>query len=217
MPCGQKEHRDNIQIQAGHISPKSDHAPQTEARKPLVAGREIADCFRANNTRFLVTRPLRGAKLAIAHLQHIYDDSTNPVILPPDEAFLLVLYLIDVEHRDLLPDQSTAPATRYPQGSICLVSLERGAAISIRGKFDAIVFHFPHQHLTELAEKAGEPRVDDLAICRGIYDQTIAALGAAILPLLHASDGIQSQALQHIGLAFTAHLAHRYGRMRCLN
>ncbi|TWF58881.1 hypothetical protein FHW37_101685 [Neorhizobium alkalisoli] len=135
------------------------------------------------------------------------------MILPSDDAFLIVLYLVDVEHRDLYPDRPPAPLKRYTEGSICLISLDQGATIAICGRFEAILFHFPRRHLTEPAEKAGEPLVKELAVCRGVKDQTIADLGAALLPILHApSGGVDRQALPYICLAFSAHIAHRYGR-----
>ncbi len=181
-------------------------------RRTLATGEEVADCFGANNARSLVTRPLQGAELAITHLSRDYDEDDPPVVLPSDDAFLVVLYLIDVEHRDLFPDRPAAPLKRYPKDSICLISLKQGAAIAIRGRFEAIVFHIPRQNLIELTERAGQPPVDDLATCRGIEDQTIADLGAALIPLCHSSGGAERHSLPHIALAFCAHIAHQYGR-----
>lgn len=180
----------------------------------LPTGDRIADCFGANNARSLVTRPLRGAELTVTHLSRRYEHADTPVILPADDAFLVVLYMIDVEHRDIWPDRLPAPVKRYPQGSICLISLKQGAAIAVSGRFEAIVFHVPCSHLAELADKAGEPRVDDLAICRGTEDRTIRDIGAALMPLFDTPDEAGERLLPHVGLAFSAHIAHRYGRSR---
>ncbi|WP_312407932.1 hypothetical protein [Rhizobium sp.] len=178
----------------------------------LPAGEKIAEYFGTDNARSLTTRPLRRAELAITHIRHHYEDADQPVILPADDAFLVVLYLIDVEHRDVWPDRPPAPLKLYPKGSICLISLKQGAGIAIRGSFEALVFHIPRQHLTELADEAGEPRVDDLAICRGTEDRTVRDIGAALMPLFDMADDVRDRLLVHVALAFNAHIAQRYGR-----
>ncbi|MGO8330347.1 hypothetical protein ACC811_36810, partial [Rhizobium ruizarguesonis] len=71
-----------------------------------------------------------------------------------DDAFLLMLYLVDVDHLDIRPDQTVSPLKTYPKGSVCLISLRHGAAISIRCHFEALAFHIPNSHFAELAEKA---------------------------------------------------------------
>lgn len=180
----------------------------------LPVGEKIADYFGTNNARSLMTRPLRKAELSITHLRRHYEDTDRPVILPADDAFLVVLYLIDVEHRDVWPDRPPAPLKLYPKGSICLISLKQGAGIAIRGSFEALVFHIPRQHLAELADEAGEPRVDDLAICRGIEDRTVRDIGAALMPLFDMADDVRDRLLVHVALAFNAHIAQRYGRSR---
>jgi hypothetical protein len=185
---------------------------ETHVREALAAGEKIAECFGTENARFLASRPLRRAELAITHMWRHYEEGDNLVVLPADDAFLVVLYLIDVEHQDVWPDRPAAPLKTYPKGSICLISLRQGAAIAIRGSFEALVFHIPRAHLAELADEAGEPRVDDLATCRGMEDRTVRDIGAALMPLFDMADDVRDRLLAHVALAFNAHIAHRYGR-----
>lgn len=123
-----------------------------------------------------------------------------------------MLYLVDVDHFDIWPDRPPAPLKRYPKGSICLINLKDGAAISVRGQFEALAFYIPRTHLAELAEEAAEPYVDDLVTCRGIDDHVIRNLGSALMPMFDMPDEVRDTLLPHVGLAFNAHLAHRYGR-----
>ncbi|NKK55345.1 helix-turn-helix domain-containing protein [Rhizobium leguminosarum bv. viciae] len=178
----------------------------------MAVSERIARCFGIAAARALAIRPLRKAKLSVVHLDHVYGDAEHPVFLPADDAFLLMLYLVDVDHRDIRPDQTVAPLKTYPKGSACLISLRHGAAISIGGRFEALAFHIPSSHFAELAEDAGEPRVDDLVTCRGIDDQVIRNIGGALIPMFDMPDEVRDQLLPHIGLALNAHLAHRYGR-----
>ncbi|MEZ2224282.1 helix-turn-helix transcriptional regulator [Rhizobium sp. RCC_161_2] len=172
----------------------------------------IATCFGIGAARALVIRPLHQARLTVVHLDHVYGEAEHPVYLPADDAYLIMLYLVDVDHRDIWPDQTAAPLKTYPKGSICLISLKHGAAISVRGRFEALTFHIPSSHFAELTEEAGEPRVDDLATYRGIDDQVIRNIGGALMPMFDMPDEVRDQLLPHIGLALNAHLAHRYGR-----
>lgn len=174
-------------------------------------GDRIAACFGIADAPTIVTTPLRAAEFAITRLNCAMKENGHPVVLPPDDAYLVMLYLVDVHHCDILPDRSTTPIRRYPKGSICLISLTEGAAICIRSDFDALAFHVPKVLFEELTHEAGEPAVHGLLTCRGMDDPVIGNLGAAILPMFDASEAIRAPLLMHVGLAFNAHLAHRYG------
>lgn len=184
----------------------------TDVSEVLTVPDRIAACFGINAARALTIRPLREATLSVIHLDHAYVEGDKPVFLPPEDAFLVMLYLVDVDHSDIWPDRPPAPLKRYPKGSICLISLKHGAAISVRSHFEALAFHIPSAHLAELSQEAAEPRVDDLETCRGIDDQVIRNIGAALMPMFDMPDEVRDTLLPHIGLAFNAHLAHRYGR-----
>lgn len=185
---------------------------ETHVSEALAASERIAACFGVEAARALAIRPLREAKLSVVHLVHSYEDGEHPVFLPADDAFLVMLYLVDVDHSDIWSDRPPAPFKRYPRGSICLIGLKDGAAISIRGRFEVLAFHIPSSHFAELAKDAGEPRVDDLATCRGVDDQVIRNIGGALMPMFDMPEEVRDTLLPHIGLALNAHLAHRYGR-----
>jgi len=188
-----------------------DYASETELIEAAAASEKIAACFGIADARALLIRPLRNATLAVVHLCHFYDDEKPPIVLPADDAFLLMLYLIDVEHCDVWPDRAPAALKTYPKGSICLISLKDGAAISIRGRFEALAFHMPRTHLAELALEAREPLVDHLETCRGTDDPVIRNLGAALMPMFDMPDEVRDTLLPHVGLALNVHIAHRYG------
>lgn len=174
---------------------------------------KMREWFQAGSARTLVTRPLRDTEMTMAHVARDYAEHDPAVVIPADDAFLIVLYLTDVEHSDIWQDRPPSPLRIYPEGSICLVNLANGAAIAVRGQFEALVIHLPRKHLAELAEQTGEPPVDDLAVCRGIDDPTVRNIGAALLPLIGEYEVDQSL-VAHIALALNAHIAHCYGRSR---
>jgi AraC-like DNA-binding protein len=185
---------------------------ETHVSEALTISERIAACFGITAARALVVRPLCEAKLAVVHLEHSYDNGEHTIVLPGDDAFLVMLYLVDVDHRDILPDGTRTPLKTYSKGSMCLISLRNGAAISGRGRFEALAFHIPSALFLELAEEAGEPRIDDLTTCRGINDPVVRNVGGALISMFDMPDEVRDTMLPHIGLALSAHLAHRYGR-----
>ncbi|MBP2551092.1 hypothetical protein J2858_004032 [Neorhizobium galegae] len=178
----------------------------------MTACDRIAAGFGIQSARTLVVRPLQDAQLSVVHLERVYEDDDAPVVLPPEDAFLVMLYLVDVQHSDLWPDRPPSPLKTYEKGTICLVSLKGGASISVRGYLDALAFHIPSAHFVELSREAGEPLVDYLQTCRGSEDPVIWNLGSALLPMFDLPDEVKDVLLPHVGLAMVAHLAHRYGQ-----
>ncbi|MDQ0456718.1 hypothetical protein [Rhizobium paknamense] len=174
---------------------------------------KMSKWFKVGNPSTLVIKPLKDAEMTIIHVSRDYPEQDASVVIPAEDAFLIVLYLKDVEHSDIVLGMPPSAFRIYPEGSICLLNLARGAAISVRGRFEALAIHLPRNHLTELAEQTGEPRIDDLAVCRGRDDPTIRDIGAALLPLIGQHD-VEESLVSHIALALNAHLAHCYGRSR---
>jgi len=177
----------------------------------LAASDRIAASFGVTTARTLVATPLRDAQFSVVLLSRTYEDGENSIVLPPDDAFLVMLYLIDVGHSDILPDLSSAPLKMYAKGTICLISLKNGASISVQGQLEALAFHIPSSHLSELTSEAGQPRIGNLETCRGVEDEVIRDLGAALLPMFDMPTEVSDRLLSHLALAFNAHLAHRYG------
>jgi AraC-like DNA-binding protein len=178
----------------------------------LAVSDRIATYFSAGAMKALFIRPLFKAWLTVVHLVQVNEEAEHLVSLPAEDAFLMILYLVDVDHRDIAPDGSLAPWKTFPKGSICLISLRHGSVISLRGRLEALVFHIPSSHFAELTDEAGEPRVIDLATCRGTDDQVIRNISGALMPMFDMPDEVRDRLLPHIGLALNAHLAHRYGR-----
>lgn len=177
-----------------------------------MVSKTIAACFGMATARMLSIRPISETRLTVVHLDPVYGNGETLAFLPADDAFLVMLYLVDVDHCDVRPDGTRTAVKTYPKGSMCLISLSNGAAIAVRGQFEALAVHIPSAHFIELAEQAGEPRIDDLTTCRGIDDYVVRNIGGALMPMFDMPDEVRDTLLPHIGLALSAHLSHRYGR-----
>lgn len=77
----------------------------------------------------------------MVHVSRDYAEQDTAVVIPADVRFLIVLYIIDVEHSGIWPNRPPSPPKLYTKGSICLNSLAHGAAIAVRGQFEALVIH----------------------------------------------------------------------------
>ncbi|GLS88468.1 hypothetical protein GCM10010873_34420 [Cypionkella aquatica] len=69
----------------------------------------------------------------------------------------------------------------------------------------------PSRLLDELCLEADELPVADLLTCRAVKDDVVWNLSAALLPILDAPKSVHRALLQQVGLALSAHIAHRYG------
>lgn len=106
------------------------------------SAKNIGRWFQADNARTLVTRPLHEAKVTMAYIARGYSDQDPAVVIPADDAFLVVLYLTDVEHSDIWRNRPPSPF-KISQGTLCPMSLAQRAAIAVRGRFEALVIHLP--------------------------------------------------------------------------
>jgi hypothetical protein len=158
----------------------------------------------------LTIRPLGAGELVVVHLDG-HDSDNRQVTLPAENAFFLMLYLVDVEHQDLFRSGPPAPFKTYPQGSICLIDLDEGAAIAIRGSFEVLAVVIPRAFLQEVTHEAGDPPVSGLRTCRGVEDAVISSIGGALIGMFDMPSEARKALLANVGLAFSAHIVHRYG------
>ena len=103
-------------MEARHLVGTAIQSParmiETHVSEALTVSERVAACFGIAAAGALVIRPLCEGKLAVVYLEHSYDNGEH-TILPADDAFLVMLYLIDVDHRDILPDGARTPLKTY--------------------------------------------------------------------------------------------------------
>ena len=187
-----------------------DIAGAAEARVGRYFGLPQAPC--------LVITPVGNASFSITRLRKpLREADTLTVDLPAQAAYFLMLYLRDVHHCDVGKDGGHAAVRCYEKGSICLVDLTEGASICLHSDLDSLAFHMPRSLFDEVVEASAETKFNGLRCQRGAIDPVMGNLGAALLPLLEASDGEPPRALQPMVMAICAHLLHCYGDvpLRC--
>lgn len=159
-----------------------------------------------------VTAPIGKARFSVSRLHcEVAPGEMRVLNIPAQKAYFVMLYLADVDHCDVLQDGSFTEARRYPQGSICLVSLAGGAVIRLCSTLDSLGFVVPRalfEELDHLAPGVGDGRLE----CRrGESDAVIANLGTAFLAMFDRGQAPLPVTFKHMAIALCGHLLHRYG------
>jgi len=134
--------------------------------------------------------------------------------IPPEDAFVLALHLIAVDHLEIWRHGRPISARSYPRGSISIHNLNDKVSVYIGGPLDCLCFYIPRATFDHVTDGVAEPRITDLACPLGRSDPTIEQIGLALLPLLRSPESMAPAFLNHIGLATSLHLAQAYGNFR---
>lgn len=137
------------------------------------------------------------------------------VTLPAADAYFVMVYLEAAVYADVQEDgRSTVPKS-YATGSVCLVDLCQGVAISLRSSLHSLALVIPKPLLLEVeairtAEGGRVPDPPRLVCRRAEADPVIASIAAVLLPLFERDDPASSALLRHLATAICAHLLHNF-------
>ena len=178
-------------------------------------GNRLGSRFRLDSAPVVTVRALRKSQLAVTEIVN-----DNPHLktlpIPPEDAFLVHLMTRDCLAHDLYVDnRSVSPdlfSDRHHR------ALRSGARSDRRHGWSdgSLSFYLPRSALEEIADDVGERRVRALEFRHGraYHDPVMWSLGQAMLPALAKPDQANTLFVDHIGLAFRAHIARAYGGMQ---
>jgi AraC-like DNA-binding protein len=160
----------------------------------------------------LVARSLRGVELAATEA---WDDNPEPRLSGSlaDDAYLVSLKLQDYPECELWEDGKCVTKTDVRTGTTYLYDLRRDPRYVIDKPFHSIHFYVPQSALDGIARQARAPRIDQLA-CQfgtGHDDAMMRHIGAALLEGLRRPAEPNQLFIDHVMLAFIAHIAQAYG------
>ncbi|WFU78218.1 AraC family transcriptional regulator [Bradyrhizobium sp. CIAT3101] len=160
----------------------------------------------------LVTRSLRGIDLAVTETQ-----DNNPVPghsgSVADEAYLVSLKLHNYPDCELWDDGKCVMKADVRAGTTYLYDLRSDPGFIIDKPFHSMQFYLPRSALDGLAKESRAPRVDDLD-CQfgfGHDDKVMRHIGACLLEALARPGEANQLFIDHMMLAFAAHIAQAYG------
>jgi AraC family transcriptional regulator len=179
-------------------------------------GKRLGERLRVENAPAIITRALRTADVAVTEIR--YDNSPSVMRHPiqQEDAFLVSLQLRNVPNRQYWEDGRRTPMCNLRAGQTCLYDLKRSAAVLLDKPFHSLIFYLPRAALDAIADEAGAPPIRDLnyKLGVGVNDLTISRLGCLLLPALSRPNQATRLFLDHVLMAFGAHIAQSYGGMR---
>jgi len=165
----------------------------------------------------LVTRSLRGIDLAVTETQ---DDNPVPGRSGSlaDEAYLVSLKLHNYPDCELWDHGKCVMKADVRAGTTYLYDLRSDPGYIIDKPFHSMQFYLPRSALDGLAKESRTPRVGDLD-CQfgfGHDDKVMRHIGACLLEALARPDEANQLFIDHMMLAFAAHVAQAYGGLQSL-
>lgn len=164
----------------------------------------------------LVTRSLRSVELAVTETR---DDNPVPGLsgsLKREDAFLVSLKLHDYPGCELWERGKCVMKRDVRAGATYLYDLKRDPRYVIDKPFHSLFFYLPRSALDGIAEQSGASRIGDLTCELGIGhdDSVVHHIGASFLQGLRRPCEASQLFVDHMMLAFTAHIAQTYGGLR---
>jgi AraC family transcriptional regulator len=134
--------------------------------------------------------------------------------IPPEDTFILAIYLNAVPDHELLSRGRTFLRQGYRPGSMRIVNLTGQFSARIMTAHESLVFYVPRHAIDEFTESAELPTVSHIACEPGVIDPVILHLAEALLPAFERPREVNQLFLDYVVLALLSHLLHRFGDLR---
>jgi len=164
----------------------------------------------------LVTRSLRSAELSVTEARDDHPMRGLSDSMPAEDAYLVSLKFRDYGDCECWERGKCVIKRDIRAGATYLYDLKRDPRYVIDKPFHSLFFYLPRSALDDMARQGGAPRIGELAYQPGVGhdDATIRHLGASFLEALRQPDQASQLFIDHMMLAFTAHVARTYGGLR---
>ncbi|PTW55696.1 AraC family transcriptional regulator [Breoghania corrubedonensis] len=171
----------------------------------------MGTCFGLQDSPCISLAPA-GNHLFTATLLKAFATNANSrlVVIPPQDAYLLTLYLEDTRHCDVSAANGEGERRTYRKGTICLIDLQEGASIRLFKPLDAICIHLPYGLIADLSCAHASLKPGKLRCLRGFPDKVVWNIGQALRSQLEPDIVSNPEMLNHVAVALCSHLLHAY-------
>ena len=163
----------------------------------------------------LVTRSLRSAEVAVTETRN---DNPVPGLSGShaEDAYSVSLKLRDYPDCELWERGKCVMKANVRAGTTYLYDLKHDPRYVIEKPYHSLHFYLPRSALDGIAEQRGAPRIGELACQFGVGhdDEVIRHIGASLQAALRRPAETNRLFIDHMMLAFTAHVAQTYGGLR---
>jgi len=186
------------------------------AREPRRAyGKELASNFGVDEAPYMVTRVLQRAELAVTELLVDRPPGRISDLIPRQDAWMVCCHFRGRPTYEYWEEGKAFPVQHLRAGDTFIHHLQRDPAAAIDSPLHTMMWLVPRQALNVMAEEANVAHIDELRFdpCVGVADDIVRQISAAMLPALRSPEQVSRLFVDHVALAFTAHVAHAYGGM----
>jgi AraC family transcriptional regulator len=191
-------------------SPKS-LPPQ--ARRPY--GADLGASFGAETSRFLLSRAVPNAEIAVTEVRRDQPFGRISDPFPDGEGFLICYPLLGQTGMGYWEEGRHRASFDLKVGEATIHDLRREPLAYIGGPIHTMLWFLPQAALDTLADEGNVPRISGVN-CEpgaGLFDETIDGITLAVLAALQAPGQASPLFVDHLTMAFAAHLARTYGGM----
>ena len=178
-------------------------------------GDRLGSRFHLNSAPVITLSTRRKSRIAVTLIINDNANLGRTLPIPLEDAFLVHLMTRDCLAHDLYIDNKSVSPDPFPAGVTALYDLMRDPIEDLHCPTACLSFYLPRAALEEIADDVGERRIPALDFRHGCaYDDPVMrSLGQALLPALAKPEQVNKLFVDHIGLAFRAHIASAYGQM----
>jgi AraC-like DNA-binding protein len=171
----------------------------------------IGDRFRLDRPPTLLARTASIAPIGFTRLKSDGAPLTRTKDAPAESAYLFHVQLRPVAV-DMWIDGKLRPSTTTTSGTTFLYDLRTNPVAEIHSSFDNIRFYISQASIDELAFDQGVRRTEGLVpSLRGTHDRVMYGLANALLDHVERANEHSALFIDHIALAFYAHITRAYG------
>ena len=183
----------------------------TSFRRPY--GNELAANYGAEDAPFAITRSLPQAEIAVTEIKVVRPHGRMSDPLPRQDAYMIVFELSDVEGLEYWQEGRHLRKLDIRAGESIIHDLRRDPAVLIDRPLHTVQWFLPQSALNALADEANVPHISELRHEPGacVADATIGQMSIVLLPALRAGGQASRIFVDHISVAFAAHVAEAYG------
>jgi AraC family transcriptional regulator len=176
-------------------------------------GQRLGLHVRLNDAPALVSRSMRGVEVAVTETRH---DNPEPGLsgsIPLEDAYIVSLKFRNYPGCELWERGKCITKADVRPGTTYLYDMKLDPRFVIDKPFHSLHFYLPRAALDGISDQSRQPRVDqlDCQFGTGLDDEVIRHIGAALMEALHRPAEVNQLFIDHMMLAFTAHVAQAYG------
>ncbi|WEX90496.1 AraC family transcriptional regulator [Sinorhizobium garamanticum] len=154
---------------------------------------------------------LRSESMSVAHVRSEHAVKKESIAIPNSDSFSTIVQLRPFKEHRLWRNGRLVHDGSHAQGALSITHLAEDWRCEHRSAFDNIRFTIDRKVLSDFLLDNGKASPPDLKCEPGQIDPVMYHLGQALLPALANPENADKLYVDHILLAFQAHLVSRYG------